>query len=79
MRCKNGKVKSGPRKNRCRKTKVAKCRQWALVHKPSLGRAVRTCVSRGKGRNVSRHEGSMLFGPTRASGLLGLDGFLGIF
>lgn len=78
MRCKNGRVKTGPRKGRCRKHKVAKCRAWAQVYKPSLRRSVRTCVSRGGKRGpAKKHEGSLLFGPVRRSGLMGLGDFLG--
>lgn len=77
MRCKNGRVKSGPRKGRCRKHKVAKCRAWAMVHRPSLGRSVRTCVSRGKRGPGAQHASNLVYGPVRRSGLMGLGDFLG--
>lgn len=77
MRCKNGKVKSGPRKGRCRKTKVGKCRQFARVYKPSLGREVRFCASYGAKRGPGGKREPGTFGPLRPSGLFGLGDFLG--
>jgi hypothetical protein len=51
-----------------------------MVYKPSLGRAVRTCVNRGGKRKSgagAQHASNLVYGPLRRSGLLGLDGFLG--